>query len=133
MDNFIEKVNEEQMEILKENGAIDESGKITEQGISLLVCLESDKLYEEMEAISPFSMNIIYRFAEMFIDENKHESLLDMIKEMYLTVELPEPEYLDSLYEQPEQLVFFTEEMAADWMKLRYKQENYNLKKVITV
>lgn len=103
------------MEILKENGAIDESGKITEQGISLLVCLESDKLYEEMEAISPFSMNIIYRFAEMFIDENKHESLLDMIKEMYLTVELPEPEYLDSLYEQPEQLVFFTEEMAADW------------------
>lgn len=115
MDNFIEKVNEEQMEILKENGAIDESGKITEQGISLLVCLESDKLYEEMEAISPFSMNIIYRFAEMFIDENKHESLLDMIKEMYLTVELPEPEYLDSLYEQPEQLVFFTEEMAADW------------------
>ena len=115
MDNFIEKLNEEEMEILKENGAIDESGKITVQGISLLVCLESNELYEEMEILYPGSMDIMYRFAEMFIDENKHESLLDIIKEMYLIVELPEPEYLNSLYKQPEQMVFFIEEMVADW------------------
>ena len=51
----------------------------------------------------------------MFVDENKHETLLDIIKEIYLIVDLPEPGYLNSLYELPNDLVFYTAEMIADW------------------
>lgn len=115
MGKFIEKINKKKIKILRKDKIINESGEVTQQGVSLLVCLESSKLYEEMDILCPGSMEVVYRFAEMFIDENKHEALLDMIKEIYLIVDLPEPQYLDSLYELPSDLVFYTEEMTADW------------------
>lgn len=115
MGKFVEKINKKKIKILRKDKIINESGEVTQQGVSLLVCLESSKLYEEMDILYPGSMEVVYRFAEMFIDENKHEALLDMIKEIYLIVDLPEPQYLDSLYELPNDLVFYTEEMTADW------------------
>lgn len=115
MGKFVEKTNKKKIKILRKDKIINKSGEVTQQGVSLLVCLESSKLYEEMDILYPGSMEVVYRFAEMFIDENKHEALLDMIKEIYLIVDLPEPQYLDSLYELPNDLVFYTEEMTADW------------------
>lgn len=48
MEDFIEKIDMEELKLLKEHGTIDEKGEITEQGISLLACLEADSLYEEI-------------------------------------------------------------------------------------
>lgn len=115
MENFIENIDKEELKIIKENGAIDKEGRITEQGISLLACLEADDLYEQIEILYPGAMEIIFNFADLLADKNKHDALLDIIINMYSITELEVPEYMDSLYDEPELLAFYTEEIAADW------------------
>ena len=63
MGKFVEKINEKKIKILRENGIINQSGKVTQQGVSLFVCLESNKLYEEMNILYHGSMEVVYRFA----------------------------------------------------------------------
>lgn len=115
MENFIENIDKEELKIIKENGAIDKEGRITEQGISLLACLEADDLYEQIEILYPGAMEIIFNFEDLLADKNKHDALLDIIINMYSITELEVPEYMDSLYDEPELLAFYTEEIAADW------------------
>lgn len=57
-------------------------------------------------------MQIIFGFAEALIEKNKHDALLDIIKEMHSITELEVPEYMDSLYDEPELLAFYTEDSS---------------------
>lgn len=106
----------EQYKQLKEQGWIDEQGKITSQSISILACLEADRLYQAISDYYPNSMQVISRYAERFLDEQNFPALLSLLKETYELAELEEPDYMKDFCEQSTITATFLQELTDDWI-----------------
>lgn len=121
------KLSEESVNIeyLKENGIITEDRHMTNQGYSLSACLVADELYEEIHYAYPGSMEMVYQFFYRLYLEKNFSAIVSLINQACATFGLEEPVNLNSLSEQPESLVYFIEELMADWLDCM-EQSNEN-------
>lgn len=125
--NKMKKENEanglsvEQLSKLQEQGLLDEQNKFTLQSISVLACLEADRLYQEIADYYPDAMQVVSRYAERFLNEQNFPALLSLVKETYELADLEEPDYIKDFCGQSTIAAAFLQELTDDWIDCAFQ------------
>lgn len=120
-ENEANGLSAEQLSKLQEQGLLDEQNKFTLQSISVLACLEADRLYQEIADYYPDAMQVVSRYAERFLNEQNFPALLSLVKETYELANLEEPDYMKDFCGQSTIVAAFLQELTDDWIDCAFQ------------
>ncbi len=101
MENFIVEINnKEQLET---------------QGISLLACVEAEKLYSAVDKCDSEKLKMVLDIMEWLIRDEREDELLILLKALYILMDIELPQYMSVLESKPDLLNEYLLELANDW------------------